>query len=150
MKRALVVGALLAVVLAAGAAFAHGGGWSRGLNGRSCDSMLSTSCNVQQPQVGRLNCKSGVSTQRKNEAGCGRRNSDRRYANNSLPQEMRNKMTEIQKLNLEMRREMLEEEPDMDLLREFHGKIQTLRNHMDDWHFEQYISGIMKKEVPKE
>lgn len=150
MKRSLVIVVLLAMVLVAGAAFAHGGGWNRGFNGKNCDSLSSSSCSVQQPQGGRLNCNSGFFAQRKNEAGCGGRSSGRRYGNNSLPQEMRNKMTEIQKLNLEMRREMLEEEPDLDLLRELHGKIQILRNHMDDWHFEQYISGIMKKEAPRE
>lgn len=150
MKRSLVIVALLAMVLVAGAAFAHGGGWNRGFNGKNCGSLSSSSCNFQQSQGERLNCNSGVSTQGKNETACGRRSSDRRYVNNSLPQEMRNKMTEIQKLNLDMRREILEEEPDMELLKELHGKIQTLRNQMDDWHFEQYIASIMKKEASKE
>ena len=80
----------------------------------------------------------------------GSSNRGRGWNNSRFPREVSDKMTEIQKLQLDMRREMLEEKPDIELLRELHGKMQKIRNEMADWHFNQYLESLNKMGTSKQ
>lgn len=152
MKRSILAVALIAVVLAAGAAFAHGGMWNRGFGGRGCPGGGSVPY-MGQGGPERMHGPFGDKDYpRDNEYGrCGfSSNRGRRSGKDSIPKEISDKMTEMQKLNLDMRREMLEEKPDVDLLRELHDKMQKIRNDMAGWHFEQYLNSLNKPETSKE
>ncbi len=50
----------------------------------------------------------------------------------------------MHKASLEMRREMLEDDPDIELLRDLNGKMMDIRNKISEWHFDQKLDDISK------
>ncbi len=43
-----------------------------------------------------------------------------------------------------MRREMLEDDPDIELLRDLNEKMMDIRNKISEWHFDQKLDDISK------
>ncbi len=150
MKRYIVAIALVALVLAAGAAFAHGYMWNKGHGENSCPGGGSLPF-MGQGGPGMYGPQRDEDHHMRPEGHWrGSSNRGRGWNNSRFPREISDKMTEIQKLQLDMRREMLEEKPDIDLLRELHGKMQKIRNEMADWHFNQYLESLNKAETAQQ
>jgi hypothetical protein len=42
---------------------------------------------------------------------------------------------------------MLEEEPDLDLIRQLQEKMQKGRNEISDWHFDNYLKSLNSSET---
>lgn len=150
MKRYIVAVALVALVLVAGVAFAHGDMWNRGHRGNSCagDGSLPY---MGQGGPGMYGSQGDEDHHLRPEGHWrGYSNRGRGWNNSRFPREINDKMKEIQKFQLDMRREMLEEKPDIELLKDLHGKMQKIRNEMADWHFNQYLESLNKRETSKQ
>lgn len=57
-----------------------------------------------------------------------------------LPEEVRAKMTEVQRLHMQMGLVLLEEKPDFDRARELHEKLLSLNTELARWRFDQMVA----------
>lgn len=117
----------LAIVLAVGAAaYAHGGDLPR-MGGSGQGEYNQGVC--QGDGNGRDDQGAGMHR--------GNRNAD-------MPQEMRTKMQELQRTNLEMRLALAQDKPDINKARLLFGKTQKIQNELGKWRFEQYLEKLSK------
>ncbi|MBN1333948.1 MAG: hypothetical protein JW971_09315 [Synergistales bacterium] len=144
MKKTIITLAVIGVLIVAVAAFAHGDYRGRGYFGRSCT--MGGSEYMRGPGY-RMGPEDGHMWRSENDglrrSGAGRHWDQR----NNVPSNMVEKMNEMKKLNLQMRMEFLEDEPDRNKLMELHNRIQDLRREMVDRHFREYVEGLGKKTV---
>lgn len=152
---AVVSVAVLALVLVSGVAFAHGGMWGRGDGGFYCggpgymnsidsdnDGLLMT-----RGYIGQRGQRGQRVNSRQEDGFKGMYGNTRGFWSQEIPDELKDQVTEMQKIRLEMRREMLEEEPDLDLIRQLQEKMQKGRNEISDWHFDNYLKSLNSSET---
>ncbi|WP_026369033.1 hypothetical protein [Aminiphilus circumscriptus] len=132
MRKMSVVVAVVAVLAVGGAAFAWGGmgmrsGWMGCMDG--CP-MLGMSGGFGPMMMGAGDA----------EGVCGQKALRGRAPRMAqLPEDVRAKMTEVQKLYMQMRLVLLEEKPDFDKARELHEKMLTLHGELARWRFDQMV-----------
>ena len=147
MKRTIIAVSLILVLLAAGVAFAHSGMWNGRYGSRGCAGstyMNYSGGNGYGPgMMGRSYEDEGRSMHRKDSSKGFSRNSQG-YRNNDMPDEISSIISDMHKTSLEMRREMLEDDPDIDLLRDLHGKMMDMRNKISGWNFDQKLDDLIK------
>jgi parvulin-like peptidyl-prolyl isomerase len=61
-----------------------------------------------------------------------------------IPQDIRDKMQELRRTNLEMRLSLAQEKPDINKARLLFGKTQKLQNELSRWRFEEYVKTLGK------
>ncbi|HDQ92928.1 MAG TPA: hypothetical protein ENN89_02295 [Synergistetes bacterium] len=61
-----------------------------------------------------------------------------------VPDEIRDKMRELQRTNLEMRLALTQEKPDVNKARLLFGQAQKLQNELSRWRFEEYVKTLGK------
>lgn len=62
----------------------------------------------------------------------------------NVPQEIRDKMQELRRTNLEMRLALAQDKPDVNKARLLFGKTQKLHNELAKWRFESYLESLTK------
>jgi hypothetical protein len=151
MRKTLVVVsvAVLALVLVSGVALAHGGMWDRGRGGFYCGGPGYMN-SIDSDNDGSLMTRGyrGQRMDSRQEDGFkGMYGNTRGFRSQEIPDELKDQVTEMQKIRLDMRREMLEEEPDLDLMKQLHEKMQEVRNEISDWHFDNYLKSLNSSET---
>jgi Spy/CpxP family protein refolding chaperone len=123
MKKRTVLLALAAVLVIGTAAYAHGGGFG-GMGGFG----------------------PGMGFDGSDRVNTGNRNNmmHRNAQDIQIPQDIKDKMQEMQRTNLEMRLALSQEKPDVNKARLLFGKVQKLQNELSKWRFERYLETISK------
>ncbi len=151
MRKTLVVVsvAVLALVLVSGVVFAHGGMSDSGRGGYDCDGPRYMNRVNSDNDGSRMTRGSrGQRMDSKQEDGFkGMYGNTRGFRSQDIPDQLKDQVTEMQKIHLDMRREMLEKEPDLDLMRQLHEKMQDIRNDISDWHFDNYLESLKSSET---
>lgn len=127
MKKRTVLLALAAVLLIGTVAYAHGGGFG-GMGGMGV---------FGGPGMGFEG--SGKGYQGNRSGGMHWNAQDLQ-----IPQEMKDKMQEMQRTNLEMRLALSQDKPDVNKARLLFGKFQKLQNEVSKWRFERYLETLSK------
>jgi hypothetical protein len=132
MRKMSVVVAIVAVLAVSGAAFAWGGMGMRSgrMGGMDGCPMLGMSGGFGPMMMGAGD----------GEGAWGQKAPRGRAPRMAqLPEDVRAKMTEVQKLHMQMRLVLLEEKPDFDKARELHEKMLTLHGELARWQFDQMV-----------
>jgi hypothetical protein len=132
MRKMSVVVAVVAVLAVGGAAFAWGGMGMRSgrMGGMDGCPMLGMSGGFGPMMMGAGDAEGALG--QKLPRGRAPRMAQ-------LPEDVRAKMTEVQKLHMQMRLVLLEEKPDFDKARELHEKMLTLHGELARWQFDQMV-----------
>ncbi len=132
MRKMSVVVAIVAVLAVSGAAFAWGGMGMRSgrMGGMDGCPMLGMSGGFGPMMMGAGDAEGALG--QKLPRGRAPRMAQ-------LPEDVRAKMTEVQKLHMQMRLVLLEEKPDFDKARELHEKMLTLHGELARWQFDQMV-----------
>ena len=137
-----------AVLLTAGSALAWGGRGGKAMGGQQ--GMMNQQNAQTQFQPGQRMMNPGMAGPLGNRQMMGRRgnfgNSGRMgmWASVEIPQEIKDKQTEMAKLSLEMRNEMGKKPIDRTKIDELYKKRVELRNELSAWRFQQRLDMIEK------
>ena len=126
MNKKVALLALAIVLVVGAAAYAHGGG-SQGMGGFG----------QGEYYQGEFHGDGNGRNSQGDAIHRGNRNAE-------VPQEIRTKMQELRRTNLEMRLALAQDKPDVNKARLLFGKTQKLHNELSKWRFEQYIGSLSK------
>lgn len=129
MNKRSVFLALVAVLVVGAAAYAHGGGLPRmgGMGGFGHGEYYRGECQRDGDERG----TQGIGMQRG-------------ALNAEVPQDVRDKMQDLHRTNLELRLALAQDKPDVNTARLLFGKAQKLRNEIAKWRFEKYMETLSK------
>ena len=147
MKRMVLAGAAVVVLVVAGVAFAYGPGMGRGVCGAA-----GGECVMAQGGASGCGGPCGFRGSRRmrslDDGDCrfgGRKMMGRREGRMDVPAELRTKMTEMEKTRLQLRLAMMENPVDQAKARDLFAKIQSLRSEMAAWRFERMLAEQVKE-----
>ena len=137
MKKAIGAAALILVLAAAGSAFAYGGSRGRGMAGQGMmgDNGVCGGSGMMRGMGGRGMMHGG---------GMMRACTGIPGTSVEIPQEIRDKQVEMNKLRLDMRNEISRKPIDRSKIEALHRKHSDLRNELKNWRLKQQLDAIEK------